>query len=207
MYITRSLEKAFLNANSYYPVIALCGQRQVGKSTMLNHIKTEDKRYVTLDDRNALQLALNDPELFFETYGTNIIIDEFQRAPDILIEIKRIIDKAALEGKNINGNFWLTGSQKFLMMKGLSESLAGRVGIFTLSSFSVCEINKKIRGLFTPDIDVLKRRETFNSLNNIHSVFEHIFKGGMPKLHSSEIPRERFFMDYINTYLERDIHD
>ena len=137
MYITRSLEKAFLQANAYYPVLALCGQRQVGKSTMLNHIKTEDKRYVTLDDRNALQLALNDPELFFETYGINIIIDEFQRAPDILIEIKRITDKAALEGKNVNGNFWLTGSQKFLMMKGLSESLAGRVGIFTLSSLFI----------------------------------------------------------------------
>ena len=73
MYIRRQLEQAWLASNSYYPVLALCGQRQVGKSTMLNSIKEKDRRYVTLDDRTAYRLAQEDPELFFETYGTKLI--------------------------------------------------------------------------------------------------------------------------------------
>lgn len=206
MYINRALEKTFLAA-SYYPVLALCGQRQAGKSTMLNHIKEEDRKYITLDDRTARRLAQNDPELFFETYGTKLIIDEFQRVPELLIEIKKIVDKKALNGENNSGMFWLTGSQQFQMMKNISETLSGRVGIFSMSSFSQCEIHNCIRGNFEPDIEFLKAREKLSSLSDIHSVYRQIFTGGMPKLYSSDIPRERFFMDYINTYLERDIHD
>ncbi len=206
MYINRALEKTFLAA-SYYPVLALCGQRQTGKSTMLNHIKEADRKYVTLDDRTARRLAQEDPELFFETYGTKLIIDEFQRAPELLIEIKKIVDKKALNGEDNSGMFWLTGSQQFYMMKNLSETLAGRVGIFSMSSFAQCEIQNCIRGYFAPDLDILKKREKLSSLSDIHSVYRQIFMGGMPKLYSSDIPRERFFIDYINTYLERDIHD
>ena len=206
MYINRALEKTFLAA-SYYPVLALCGQRQTGKSTMLNHIKEADRKYVTLDDRTARRLAQEDPELFFETYGTKLIIDEFQRAPELLIEIKKIVDKKALNSEDNSGMFWLTGSQQFYMMKNLSETLAGRVGIFSMSSFAQCEIQNCIRGYFAPDLDMLKKREKLSSLSDIHSVYRQIFIGGMPKLYSSDIPRERFFIDYINTYLERDIHD
>ena len=206
MYINRALEKTFLAA-SYYPVLALCGQRQTGKSTMLNHIKEADRKYVTLDDRTARRLAQEDPELFFETYGTKLIIDEFQRAPELLIEIKKIVDKKALNSEDNSGMFWLTGSQQFNMMKNLSETLAGRVGIFSMSSFAQCEIQNCIRGYFAPDLDMLKKREKLSSLSDIHSVYRQIFIGGMPKLYSSDIPRERFFIDYINTYLERDIHD
>ncbi len=206
MYINRALEKTFLAA-SYYPVLALCGQRQTGKSTMLNHIKEADRKYVTLDDRTARRLAQEDPELFFETYGTKLIIDEFQRAPELLIEIKKIVDKKALNGEDNSGMFWLTGSQQFYMMKNLSETLAGRVGIFFMSSLAQCEIQNCIRGYFAPDLDMLKKREKLSSLSDIHSVYRQIFIGGMPKLYSSDIPRERFFIDYINTYLERDIHD
>ena len=200
------MEKTFLAA-SYYPVLALCGQRQTGKSTMLNHIKEADRKYVTLDDRTARRLAQEDPELFFETYGTKLIIDEFQRAPELLIEIKKIVDKKALNGEDNSGMFWLTGSQQFYMMKNLSETLAGRMGIFSMSSFAQCEIQNCIRGYFAPDLDMLKKREKLSSLSDIHSVYRQIFMGGMPKLYSSDIPRERFFIDYINTYLERDIHD
>ncbi len=200
------MEKTFLAA-SYYPVLALCGQRQTGKSTMLNHIKEADRKYVTLDDRTARRLAQEDPELFFETYGTKLIIDEFQRAPELLIEIKKIVDKKALNGEDNSGMFWLTGSQQFYMMKNLSETLAGRVGIFFMSSLAQCEIQNCIRGYFAPDLDMLKKREKLSSLSDIHSVYRQIFIGGMPKLYSSDIPRERFFIDYINTYLERDIHD
>ena len=116
MYIKRTLEQSFLESATYYPVLALCGQRQVGKSTMLNAIKEKGRRYVTLDDRTALRLAQSDPELFFDTYGTKLIIDEFQRVPELLIEIKKIVDAKALSGDDASSMFWLTGSQQFRMM-------------------------------------------------------------------------------------------
>jgi len=206
-YITRALEKVFMEASSYYPVLAVCGQRQVGKSTMLNHIKEPDRNYITLDDRSARHLAQTDPRLFFETYGTKLIIDEFQRVPELLLEIKRIVDQRAAMGEDNTNMIWLTGSQQFHMMRNLSETLAGRVGVFTLSSLSQSEIAGMNDGCFIPDIDILRDRRKLPSVADVHSVYQAIFKGGMPKLFSSAIPRERFFMDYINTYLERDIHD
>lgn len=90
----------------------LCGQRQVGKSTLLNHIKGENRRYVTLDDGNARRLATQDPALFFDTYGFPLLIDEFQRVPSILLEIKKRVDQRALAGEDNSGMYWLTGSQK-----------------------------------------------------------------------------------------------
>ena len=93
MYIKRYLESEVLKASKNYPVVMVCGQRQVGKSTMLNHIKEADRRYVTLDDINARRLAETDVGLFFETYGTKLLIDEFQRVPSILLKMKRIVDE------------------------------------------------------------------------------------------------------------------
>ena len=136
MYIKRHIEQVILETSEQYPVIMVCGQRQVGKSTMLNHVKDSNRKYVTLDDANARRLAEQDPELFFETYGSPLLIDEFQRVPSILIEIKHIVDKKQLNNEDCNGMFWLTGSQKFKMMKNVSESLAGRVAVFELSSLS-----------------------------------------------------------------------
>ena len=207
MYIKRQLENTFLKANEYYPVLALCGQRQVGKSTMLTHIKERDRAYITLDDRTARHLAESDPELFFETYGTKLIIDEFQRVPALLLEIKKIVDAKKLAGKANSGMFWLTGSQQFKMMKHLSESLAGRVAVFSFSSLSQSETYGIPRPAFSPQIDGLKERAANSIPQDIHTVYARIFKGGMPRLHASRIPRDRFFMDYVNTYLERDIHD
>ena len=111
MYIERHLEKQILNASRYYPIVMVCGQRQVGKSTMLNHIREPERRYVTLDDGNARRLASTDPALFFETYGYPLLIDEFQRVPSILLEMKKIVDQKALNGEENHGMFWLTGSQ------------------------------------------------------------------------------------------------
>lgn len=105
MYIQRHLENQILNASRYYPVIMVCGQRQVGKSTMLNHIKEPDRRYVTLDDGNARRLAIQDPALFFETYGSPLLIDEIQRVPSLLLEMKKIVDEKALAGEENNGMF------------------------------------------------------------------------------------------------------
>ena len=207
MYIERHLEEQILNASQYYPVVMVCGQRQVGKSTMLNHIREPERRYVTLDDGNARRLASTDPALFFETYGYPLLIDEFQRVPSILLEMKKIVDQKALDGEDNNGMFWLTGSQKFKKMQDVSESLAGRIAIFDMASLSTAEIEERPATLFHPDLASIRERLKYSKPKNIHQVYEDIFRGGMPKLRVTDIDRDRFYMDYINTYIERDIKD
>lgn len=205
MYIKRNIEKSILEASKEYPVIMVCGQRQVGKSTMLNHIKEANRRYVSLDDRNAKRLAETDPTLFFETYGYPILIDEFQKVPSILETIKDIVDKLDYEGKDNSGLFWLTGSQKIKMMKGVSESLAGRVAIFEMSSLSQREIDNKEAKFFNPDLEDIKKQSFV--YKDIKEVYQIIFNGGMPKVIASKVNREKYYSDYVNTYLERDIKD
>lgn len=207
MYIQRHLESQIREASKFYPVVMVCGQRQVGKSTMLNHIKEKERRYVTLDDGNARRLAEKDPALFFETYGFPLLIDEFQRVPSILLEMKRIVDKKALEGEDNNGMYWLTGSQKFKMMKDVSESLAGRIAVFDMSGLSAAEIEGREAGVFYPVVEELRRRVQNYQPKTIHEIYEQIFRGGMPKLIATKLDRERFYTDYINTYLERDIKE
>ena len=207
MYINRHLERQVLEASKHYPVVMVCGQRQVGKSTMLNHIKEANRRYVTLDDGNARRLAINDPALFFETYGDCLLIDEFQRAPSILLEMKKIVDQRALAGEDNSGMFWLTGSQKFKMMKDVSESLAGRIAIFDMASLSAAELEGRPSELFRPDLEALRARMRSAKGKNIHQIFETIYRGGMPKLRTSDIERDRYYMDYVNTYIERDVKD
>lgn len=205
MYIKRHLESEVLKASKNYPVVMVCGQRQVGKSTMLNHIKEPDRKYVTLDDANARRLAETDVGLFFETYGTKLLIDQFQRAPSILLEMKRIIDEKALRGEDNSGMFWLTGSQKFQMMKNVSESLAGRVAVFDMASLSTAEIEGRKAYCFSPELDCLKEEAKTLRKKDIHELYRNIFRGGMPKLVTTDIERDRYYADYINTYLERDI--
>ena len=207
MYIQRHLEKQVKKASQYYPVVMVCGQRQVGKSTMLYHIKEEERRYVTFDDGNARRLAKQDPALFFETYGYPLLIDEFQRVPSILLEMKRIVDQKALEGEDNNGMYWLTGSQKFRMMEHVSESLAGRVAVFDMAGLSAAELDGRESRAFHPDLEELRARMKGNQPRDIHQIYERIFQGSMPKMVAANLDRERFYTDYINTYLERDIHE
>ena len=207
MYIKRHLEDIVTRYSMQYPVVMVCGQRQVGKSTMLYHIKENTRTYVTLDDINARRLAETDPGLFFETYMPPLLIDEFQRVPDLLLEIKKITDRLSLEGKDNSGLFWLTGSQKFSMMKGVSESLAGRVAIFDLSGLSSAEIDGREPWEFSPQVDVLKNRLKGLPPVTLNGVFEKIIKGGMPKVIASDIDNDRYYSDYVNTYIEKDIRD
>ncbi len=207
MYIDRHMEQQIITASKYYPVVMVCGQRQVGKSTMLNHIKGEQRRYVTLDDGNARRLALADPALFFETYGTPLLIDEIQRVPSLLLEMKRIVDEKALAGEDNSGMFWITGSQKFKMMKDVSESLAGRIAVFDLAGLSSAEIEKRPAELFDPSLDSLRQRLSTANKKDVHQIYEAIFRGGMPKLITTDIDRDRYYMDYVNTYIERDVKD
>ncbi len=207
MYIQRHLEKQVLEASKHFPVVMVCGQRQVGKSTMLHHIKESERRYVTLNNMNARRLAETDPELFFEIYDAPLLIDEFQRVPSILLEMKRIVDQKAMDGQDNKGMFWLTGSQKFRMMKNISESLAGRVAIFDLSGLSASELEQRPAKVFDPEISVLRTRLGSACRKDIHQIYQEIFQGGLPVPRTESVDRDVYFTEYITTYLERDIHD
>lgn len=121
--------------------------------------------------------------------------------------MKRIVDQKALNGEDNNGMYWLTGSQKFKMMKEISESLAGRIAVFDMSGLSAAEIEGRVTGVFHPDLEELRKRAQNHNPKTVHEIYEKIFRGGMPKLITTDLDRERFYTDYINTYLERDIKE
>jgi predicted AAA+ superfamily ATPase len=146
MYIKRAIENVVIGVSETFPVLLVTGPRQVGKTTLLQHLAKSDRQYVTLDDPDIRYLAQHDPALFMQRYTPPVIIDEIQYAPEILPYIKMSVDKS----KN-KGDFWLTGSQMFHMMKNVSESLAGRVGIVNLLGFSNSELNSVESVPFTTD--------------------------------------------------------
>ena len=181
-----------------------CGQRQTGKSTMLRHIASDDRKYITFDDMTGRNLAKKDPKLFFETHGTKLIIDEFQRVPEILLEIKRTIDEKTYSGEDAKGLFWLSGSQKFVMMKNLSETLAGRVAVLTLLPLSANEINGVEDDCFSPHLNSLRKKARTSITQK--EVYEMIFRGGLPKIVvRTNINRNIYYSSYMKTYIERDI--
>ena len=205
-YISRTMEQVVLKTSRQYPVVMVCGQRQTGKSTMLSHLKEDNRVYVSFDKAETRALAKNDPALFFEIYGHKLLIDEFQREPSILLEIKNIVDNAAYNGENPNGMFWLTGSQKFKMMKNISESLAGRVAVLTMLPMSEREIEGKEEIPFSSDIETLKTKEYEKKTQK--EVFDTIFRGGMPKIVTEpELDRDLYYSSYIDTYIARDVSE
>ena len=135
-YIKRSLENVVNQVTKEYPVVLVTGPRQVGKTTMLQKLmEGTDRGYVTLDDLNERNIAKTDPELFLQLHKPPILIDEVQYAPELFTYIKMHVDK-----NRDAGAFWLTGSQVFKLMKGVQESLAGRVAVLSLTSLSQAEI-------------------------------------------------------------------
>ncbi|HPK17141.1 MAG TPA: ATP-binding protein [Clostridia bacterium] len=202
-YISRELERKFLRMSAFFKAVLVTGARQVGKTTMLKHLaQGQNRTYVSLDDMMVRTLAQTDPALFFQTYKPPIIIDEVQYSPQLFSQIKIICD--ASEGA---GLFWLTGSQQFGMMKNVRETLAGRIGILTMYSFSQRE---KDGALFDDTLDFslacLQERQRQRPKNDIHTVFEHIWRGGMPMaLHADQEQRQEYFNSYVDTYLMRDV--
>ncbi len=113
-----------------FSVLLVTGPRQVGKSTLLEHCASPDRNRVTLDDLDQRELAVNDPALFLQRHPVPLTIDEVQYAPGLFSQIKIAVDRAQQPGM-----YWLTGSQKFRRMRGITESLAGRVAVLDLLGF------------------------------------------------------------------------
>lgn len=184
------------NVSDTFKVLLITGPRQVGKTTLLLSLKPDNMNYVTLDDVNLRRQAQEDPKMFLEEHPWPLLIDEAQYAPELFSYMKIIVDK-----EQKNGMYWLTGSQQFHLMKNASDSLAGRVGIINLNSFTYSEIiqneNKK---LFDP-IDIRKSPKI-----DVNDLYKIIYKGGMPELYNNKnISQEIFFQGYIDTYISRDV--
>lgn len=212
-YRRRTIEKSLTELIDTCPVIMITGPRQVGKTTLLNHLSINSDQkinYVSLDNLLIRSQAKEDPELFLRTHEFPLIIDEFQYAPDLLSYIKIKVDNARKnemfgDGKKVGTMYYLTGSQVFQTMENVSESLAGRVGVLDLYGFSEREIENKKEELFIPDIELLKNREK-KEVKTTSEIFEKILNGSYPDVINSDGKnREKFYEDYIRTYVERDI--
>ncbi len=208
MYYHRQLERKILEVTKEYACVTLFGARQTGKSTMIRNLFPEYE-YVSLDNARERILAKDDPELFLSAYGMPLIIDEIQRVPELMENIKIRIDEAKLkrvnEGVSLPLMYILTGSNTHEIREKAAETLAGRTAVIEVNSLSECEKLQKEGNEFIPDIEILKRKQSELVPKNRYEVFEEIFLGGMPEYWTLRPERNTFFDSYISTYLEKDV--
>ena len=210
-YIKRLLEDDIIENSKAFPVILVCGPRQVGKTTILEKLSNNKINYVSLDDPLERKNAIEDPALFLENHKPPLIIDEIQYATGLLPYIKMRVDQIRLGAFQNDipstGLYYLTGSQMFTMMQNVSESLAGRVGIIDMYGLSYSELMEKNQTYFLPTMERCKKRETYPRPETLE-VFEKIIRGSFPALYQNEnISTEKFYNGYLRTYLERDIRN
>ena len=166
-YISRHMESRILELSRSYAAILLTGPRQAGKTTMLRALAEKEKngrRYVTLDDLNERDMAKNDPALFLQLHKPPVLIDEVQYAPELFTYIKIYVDE-----HHNPGDFWMTGSQIFRLMRGVQESLAGRVALLHMSPMSQREILGVPCVPFTPDVERLLAGAVRASVARFHA--------------------------------------
>jgi len=205
MYYHRTLEACIRKISKQFPVILLSGARQVGKTTLLNELAEKKRTCVTLDDPLVLSLAKDDPALFFQRFQPPLLLDEIQYAPELLPYIKLQVDRT-----HNAGLFWLTGSQQFHLMKGVSESLAGRVGIIQMMGLSYSEMSRRGENNlpFLPVPEEIKKRMKAADLLSLKDLYRLIWRGSYPAIAlNGSLDHNLFYSSYVQTYLQRDIRD
>ena len=201
MYIPRFLETEVEKANKSFKIIYLGGPRQVGKTTLLKNLATKSGfNYVTLDDIELRNQAISEPKLFLKNFAKPLLIDEIQYAPELVPYLKMAVDQDPEPGQ-----YWITGSQHFSIIKNLQESLAGRVAILSLNTLSMAEssLRKKSKNAFLPTKTDLSQNI---DISGSESIFKQIIRGGFPALVADpSMDSDLFFSSYIQTYLEKDL--
>ena len=204
-YIKRTLEQKILEINEDYSCLLLIGPRQVGKTTMLEHLMGGTNRQkVTLDDIENRRLAKTDPALFLELHPAPVLIDEVQYAPELFSYIKINVDNGAAPS-----SYWLTGSQAFQLMELAQESLAGRTAIVHMSALSQSELyGDHWSEPLSLNLQKLNSRKEHLAACGSAEMFERIWNGGMPGHRSGRFKdRDVFYSSYIQTYINRDVTD
>ena len=200
----RRIERIAAETAQSFRAMIVSGPRQVGKTWLLTELTKRLGGYETvcLDDDDLLTLAKNDPKLFLQLHPSPLYVDEIQRAPELFPAMKMIVDAS-----NDRGQFLMTGSQQFKMMKGAKESLAGRVGILKLFGLSKAELEGRTDSTaFLPSLDV--ENWSYGKGWDIHRTYDAIVKGGYPECHAQhKMNVGRYFHSYVETYIERDIRE
>lgn len=174
--IPRTIRKIILELIKGFPILALTGPRQSGKSTLVKELFGKSYTYVTLEDLDTRQYAKEDPRGFLKEYRKYVIFDEVQQVPELFSYIQGVVDE-----DNIPGQFILTGSQHFLLLEKITQSLAGRVAMLHLLPLSLLELEE------LPELE------------------EILFKGLYPPLYSRKVNPYQWYSNYIQTYVERDL--
>jgi len=181
MNVSREIEIAIRNILNKYPVIALTGPRQSGKTTLLKTM-FPDFHYVSLENPDNRNFAETDPKAFLNRYSSSVILDEVQRVPSLFSYIQTLVDESGLMGQ-----FILSGSQNFHLMHNITQSLAGRVALFRLFPFDLQELQSA---------DLLKP-----------SYLETLVRGFYPAIYDRDIPSRIFYSNYVQTYIQRDVSE
>lgn len=204
-YIPRHMEQRIREVSKGWRAFLLTGARQSGKTTMLEKLASEEevpRRYVSLDDLEKREQARRDPKQFLQNNPPPILIDEIGYAPELFPYIKLLVDQ-----RRQPGDFWLTGSQTFLSMKGVRESLAGRIAILNMPTLSQRELTGRPPMPFFPVYDELTVMCKDFQPETSQDVFQRIWTGSMPGLFGGEnIRRDELYSAYLATYLERDVY-
>lgn len=202
--IYRTIEQQIKTALQHYPVVILTGSKQSGKTTEVYKLREEfNFRYVSLEHISKRKAALEDPEFFIQQYGYPLIIDEIQYAPVLMEVIEAIVNRKRLEEGSANGCFILTGSQTFVMMKGVTQSLAGRACILHMTPLSYSEIMEKEERPFFPRMDFLHVKHT---PIQVKQLYQKIVRGFYPELYKDkESDANLYYENYVNTYIDRDV--
>jgi len=195
--LKRTLEKKLIEAAKQYPVVTLTGPRQSGKTTLVR-MTFPDHDYRSLEEPDHRAFALEDPRGFLSQFPEKVILDEIQRAPDLFSYIQTIVDTT-----DISGQFILTGSQNFLLLQKVSQSLAGRCAVLHLLPFSLSELNQR-RPLA---IDSIGRQLPGKNRSLNEELSSVLFKGFYPRIHDKSLEPIDWLGNYFQTYIERDVRD
>ena len=179
--IPRQIKETFLQTLQFYPITTLTGPRQSGKSTFLKDV-LPNWNYVSLEDPDIREFCQTDPRGFLSSYPEHSIIDEVQRVPELFSYLQTQVDTSGESGQYV-----LSGSQNFQLMKSISQSLAGRCAVLKLMPFSQKEL-----------------QSAHLLAKNTH---EYIYTGGYPRIYDKHIPPARYYADYFETYVQRDIRN
>jgi hypothetical protein len=194
--IRRTIQPVLERLAGQYPVVTLTGPRQSGKTTLVR-AAFPNHDYVSLEDPDQREFAGTDPRGFLGQFAGNVVLDEAQRVPDLFSYIQTSVDR-----DDSGGRYILSGSQNFLLMRTVSQSLAGRAAILHLLPFSLCELQAR-SSVAPAQIGIrVPKPAAFGG-----RLAEVLFRGFYPRIHDKGLPPRRWLSDYYRTYVERDVRE